>query len=42
MTFEELQQSLKTLGLCDRSTMKQIKARHRELGSNNLGSSLNS
>ncbi|MDD2737163.1 MAG: J domain-containing protein [Desulfuromonadaceae bacterium] len=31
MTFEELQQSLKTLGLYDRSTMKQIKGRHREL-----------
>ncbi len=31
MTFQELQKSLKILGLNDLVTMKQIKIRHREL-----------
>ena len=31
MTFDELQKSLKILGLYDRVTMKQVKNRHREL-----------
>lgn len=31
MTYEELQKSLKILGLYDRVTMKQVKSRHREL-----------
>lgn len=31
MTFDDLQKSLKILGLYDRITMKQIKKRHREL-----------
>lgn len=31
MTYEELQSALGTLGLGERATLKQIKARHREL-----------
>ena len=31
MTLDELQKSLKILGLYDRVTMKQVKNRHREL-----------
>ncbi|PLX84956.1 MAG: molecular chaperone DnaJ [Desulfuromonas sp.] len=31
MTFEVLQQALKTFGLSDRVSLRQIKTRHREL-----------